>query len=851
MYTLPRFYIVLAGMVLACAAGAQALPEPQPPPDQAPVGAPAQPGPYPAGPPDQPGPYNADPAAGPTQPDQPDPPSRVARLGYLSGNVSFTPAGETQWVEAQVNRPMATGDRLWTDNAARAELQIGDSTVRLNQGSNFDFLNLNDQLAQMELTQGSLNLEVHRLHGSEVYEVDTPTIAFTASRVGDFRIDVDPQGYTVVSARRGGGDVIGDGGKRIPVNEGQSVRFNDSQLSDFQVSQIGPPDAFDNFCIERGQRHARANPNHYVSSAVVGYEDLDQYGTWAEAPEYGHVWYPNQVAADWAPYHDGSWIWMDPWGWTWVDNSPWGFAPFHYGRWAYVDSRWGWVPGPAVVTPVYAPALVAFVGGGGFSVGVSVGGPVGWFALGPSDVYFPGYHCGHDYFSRVNVGNAYVSTTVVNNYYGSWSSGHMDYAQVHYANRATPGAVAAMSGAAFVAGRTVASAAVPVNTTTLANARVMARPAVMPTRASVVAGRGQGTAPPQAVMNRSVVAAHQPPPPRPAFEQRQALVQQQGGAPLTTTEMRTLAARTGNAARATPANQNVRVVEARGAATPATTAAAQQNIAQQNAVNNRPGNERGTGPQANRTAAQASGQANTQQQAAVQQQQNAQQHVRSAGFAHQGVVPGTQPAGPAQARTNGRAARQPQTQSETATQARANGRGNAPNANAPRETGAAQTRVSSSTYAHGQNGRADGNQPQHQASAAATRNAETQRSRGTATASTQHGPPQSRSTSAQASHANAQHGTQARSVRSEPQMAHAQAQQHAPPQRQVQQHAAPVQHGPPQRSEVPPRQVAHGPQQPPAHAPPQNRGQPREMARSAPQKAPPKAPPKKEKDNGG
>ena len=116
---------------------------------------------------------------------------------------------------------------------------------------------------------------------------------------------------------------------------------------------------------------------------------------WETAPEYGAVWYPASVASDWAPYRNGYWTDVGAWGPTWVDYAPWGYAPFHYGRWVWRGSYWGWVPGPVAVRPVYAPALVVFVGGPRFSISVSVGnrgpGYVGWFPLGPREVYVPTY----------------------------------------------------------------------------------------------------------------------------------------------------------------------------------------------------------------------------------------------------------------------------------------------------------------------------------------------------------------------------------------------------------------------------------------------------------------------------
>jgi hypothetical protein len=659
-----RFLVVMIGAALASAAGAQSLPY-QGAPDEAPY-APA--------------------SAGQTQV---DPPARVARLGYLSGNVSFTPSGESDWVQAQLNRPVVTGDKLWTDAGARAELQIGSSTIRLDQSSSFDFLNLDDQLAQMELTQGALNLDVRRLRGNESYEIDTPTIAFIANRVGDYRIDVNPAGYTVVTARRGGGDAIGEGGKRIRVEEGQSVRFNDSQLNDYQVNQIGAPDTFDSFANERGQRYVQAAPNNYVSEDVVGHEDLNQYGTWDDAPEYGHVWYPNEVAADWAPYHDGNWSWVDPWGWTWVDNSPWGYAPFHYGRWAYIGSRWGWVPGPVDIAPVYAPALVAFVGGSGFGVGFSIGGPIGWFALGPRDVYFPGYHCGRSYFDRVNYGGSrFVDRTVVNNYYGNWSSGRMNYAQINYTNRSAPGALTAMSGSAFVAGRSVRSSAVAVNGTTFANARVLPRATLAPTHESIVAGRGRGSAPPNAALNRNVIAAHQPPAAKLSFAQRQPLLQKNGGQPLTTSQMRTLAAHPGNA-RGAAANNNVRVVGNGGQKIAARAATATSG-------------DRASAPANGRTAGTSPSRAADMNRSPAKA--NAQ-YLRSAGFAHQGVVPGSERSttadaarGNAAARTNARVGQPANRSPEISSTNRATGNGRA-----ERATAQQQGHLNSS---HTQNGRA-------------------------------------------------------------------------------------------------------------------------------------------------
>ena len=639
MYAKQSLLVLLISTALGCSPSGKAPSEPVA--NQAPVASPAANQAPVASDAAAPGP--ADPSAQAAAPAQVDPPARVARLANTTGNVSFTPAGENTWVQAQLNRPVVTGDKLWTDDDSRAELQVGSSTIRLDHRTNFDFLNLNDQIAQMEVTQGTLNLDVWRLHGDETYEVDTPTIAFVANRVGDYRIDVDPQGgFTTVTARRGGGEAVGEGGKRVAINEGQSIRFNDSGLKDYQVN-VSSPDDFDLYCTRRNERHAHAPARSYVSEDVVGHEDLEEYGTWESVPQYGHVWYPTGVAVDWAPYHAGHWIWVDPWGWTWVDDAPWGFAPFHYGRWAYVGTRWGWVPGPVAVAPVYAPALVAFVGDSGFGLSASL--PIGWFALGPGDVYFPGYYGGHDYFNRVNVSNTYINQGVVNNYYGAWSSGNVNYAQTTFANANAPRAMAAMPTAAFAAGRPVAASAVAANRTTMGNARVLPRAMIAPTRASLVAGSGSATAtPPATAVNRSVVAARTPAAAQPSFAQREALLQKNAGQPLSMSQMRTLAAQPNAPGSGSPAGSNVRVAGARGAAqatgAEATTAARMQKSAQgESAAQSAPGQESNS-----RILANTAGTGGHQHDVATGQQG----HVRSATFAHPGQTFGAAGSGASQ-----------------------------------------------------------------------------------------------------------------------------------------------------------------------------------------------------------
>jgi Cell division protein len=452
--------------------------------------------------------------------DSADPPSRVARLSYISGDLGFLPAGAKDWSDASINRPLTTGDRLSTSRGSRAELELGGGTLLMDGQTDFGMLNLNDQLAQIELTQGTLNLTVRHLDQGQSYEIDTPTVALVVDQPGSFRVDIgDNGGSTQVTAFNGGATVYGENNAQRTINPGRSYRFADSSLAAVTISDIDGGDAFDSWVSGRDRRYVQSRSRQYVSDDVVGYQDLDQYGDWQTTSDYGEVWYPTQVAVDWAPYRDGHWAYIAPWGWTWVDDSPWGFAPYHYGRWAYTHRGWGWIPGPREVRPIYAPALVAFVGGGGWSVGIS-SGPVGWFPLGPGEVYNPWYRASRNYYTRVNVTNinvhnTYNQTTIINNInhsYNNYRSGQ-PVRDGHYANREAPRGFTAVPGNTFAGGRHVQRNLVKVDPRRLAAAPVLSRGAsqLRPVAEARPALSAHARSLPAGGFNREVVARHAPP----------------------------------------------------------------------------------------------------------------------------------------------------------------------------------------------------------------------------------------------------------------------------------------------------------------------------------------------------
>ncbi len=458
-----------------------------------------------------------------------DPPSRVARLGYTAGAVSFSPAGEDDWMEASINRPLTTGDRLWTEARAQAEIQLGGAMIHMDAGTGVSILNLDDRIAQLQLTQGVLNVRVRYLEPNQLLEVDTPNLAFTLRQPGDFRIEVDPQGdATTIIVREGRGEVYGEDAS-YSIDSRQAYRFTGTGLREYQYVDAPRPDDFDLWSRDRDRRYDDSRSARYVSRDVVGYQDLDANGTWRVDPTYGNVWFPNRVAAGWAPYRDGHWAWVDPWGWTWVDDAPWGFAVSHYGRWTNLHGTWGWVPGPVRSRAYYAPALVMFVGGDNFQISISSGsvGGVAWFPLGPREVYRPSYPVSRGYFRNINRSNTVINNTVINNYYNNPNVSHAEYA-----NRRVPGAVVAVPRTAFVQSQPVSRAAVRVRPDTIVSRPVAVAPPVAPTERSVRGAAGQGGKPPPRVFERPVVARTAPPAARAGFAAQQQHLNARPGRPL-------------------------------------------------------------------------------------------------------------------------------------------------------------------------------------------------------------------------------------------------------------------------------------------------------------------------------
>jgi hypothetical protein len=438
----------------------------------------------------------------------------VARISYISGNVSFARGDDPDnWQAADQNVPMSLGDRVYADSRSRAEVQVhGGDSIWLGARTDLAALNLTDDTKQFSVKGGIASFQIKRLDGNEIFEVDTPNAAVTFDQPGNYRIEVDNDGNTRVVVFRGRA-VVAAGGGQVGVNRGEEMRIDGIDSPRYDVVPTARRDGWDQWVDGRVARSARSRSYEYVSADVVGADDLDEYGRWEDIPQYGHVWTPAAIQADWAPYRLGHWGWQDPWGWTWLSSEPWGWAPYHYGRWVNWSSRWYWVPvAPSVRYVSYSPALVAFVGGGpGFSASVTIGGGgfVGWFPLAPREPLNPWW------------GRRYANVNVTN---------------VTYVNKTY---VTVVNQNTFVSGGVVTANIVRDRTVLrdVASAQVVRGPIPMvPTRealrVSVKTNQPAAVRPPAAVLARSVVVHSAPPPAPPTFQAKVAVIRENRGAPI-------------------------------------------------------------------------------------------------------------------------------------------------------------------------------------------------------------------------------------------------------------------------------------------------------------------------------
>jgi len=325
------------------------------------------------------------PAADPPSPEQSGE-STPTRVSYLYGEVSFWRPGAQEWAEAKINTPLAPGDVLYTGPDGNAELQIGPRAfVRAGNATQIGLDNDEPDFVQFRVTAGHAALDVREIPAGHTVEIDTPNAAFTIERRGYYHVDLAEDTTSFRAHRGGSATATPAAGAAATVGPNQQIVVAGVETPSVETSAAPPLSAWDRWNNQRTTYLIQPTNAQNVSPGMYGTEELAQHGTWRTEETYGPVWAPASVPPGWVPYSTGRWIWDPRFGWTWLDAAPWGWAPYHYGRWVFVRGYWGWAPGPVVVRPVYAPALVVFLGG---PVAVAAR-PVLWAPLGWGEPVVP------------------------------------------------------------------------------------------------------------------------------------------------------------------------------------------------------------------------------------------------------------------------------------------------------------------------------------------------------------------------------------------------------------------------------------------------------------------------------
>jgi Family of unknown function (DUF6600)/FecR protein len=403
------FVVALSSFgILALAFGAQGAPQDYPPQ----AGAQAAPSP-------------GDQQQGEPQDDQgqDQPQDQMARVSLIEGNLSTQRGDSGQWVADTVNTPVAVGDILSTGERSRSEVELDYADVlRMDQNTQVKLANLTQNATQVQVGQGVADFAVLR-DGGPSAEVDTPNVSVEPQGRALFRVQVNSDSESMITVRQGQVQVSTEQGS-TNVQAGQMITVEGTDNPEYQVASARAEDDFDQWSARRDQTILDAQSWQHTNPYYTGSSDLDNYGRWENAPDYGDVWVPNE-GSGWAPYSDGDWEWEPGWGWTWVGNEPWGWAPYHYGRWFYWNDAWAWWPGQVGFgfgyggwyRPIWAPAYVSFFGfgWGGFNAGFGWG-RIGWLPVGPCDRYYPWWG-GRRGFNVLNVNNL-RNFTNINNYRG-------------------------------------------------------------------------------------------------------------------------------------------------------------------------------------------------------------------------------------------------------------------------------------------------------------------------------------------------------------------------------------------------------------------------------------------------
>ncbi|MGH2670501.1 MAG: hypothetical protein ACRDH5_15540, partial [bacterium] len=243
-------------------------------------------------------------ASAPAPPDESTADDRTPpRLSYVDGQVSFWRPGAPEWVAAQVNIALAPGDELSTGSPGNFEVQVGARAfIRAWAGTALGLVNQDPDFLQLKVTAGHASLDLRALDPGRVVELDTPSAAFTIEHPGYYRVHVNGARTSFISRRGGRATVTPANGQAASIVASEEVVI-EGDAAPRVASYAAPPlDEWDRWNYARSDYLADAVSARYVSPGVYGVSDLDRHGRWRVVSEYGPVWVPTSVAADWVPY---------------------------------------------------------------------------------------------------------------------------------------------------------------------------------------------------------------------------------------------------------------------------------------------------------------------------------------------------------------------------------------------------------------------------------------------------------------------------------------------------------------------------------------------------------------------
>ena len=322
-----------------------------------------------------------------------------ARISLLKGDVQINNEDTEEWVAAAINMPLAEGDRVWSPEKSRAEIQIrGGIYLRLAATTSLDVMTLDEAALQFYLAEGRAYIN-NRQGGIDHIQIDTPLTSISGYDNSIVMVDVATDGRTDLAVLKGYAYVETSTG-RVRVAAGNALHLDPQYGA--ELSPINPPDKWERWNQKQDQKLAEAGESlRYLPDELDDYAaDLNQNGQWVYVSDYGYCWTPRVgVAPDWSPYQVGRWVWRGG-SYVWVSYEPWGWAPYHYGRWVFAaGTGWCWVP----------PARGAAYWGPGYVGWVDTGSEVAWVPLAPGETYY-----GYGNYGPASVNISVVNVTTIN-----------------------------------------------------------------------------------------------------------------------------------------------------------------------------------------------------------------------------------------------------------------------------------------------------------------------------------------------------------------------------------------------------------------------------------------------------